>query len=376
MIGRTRGYDKRVSGGVASFSLMAALGTFGSNALAQGGVSLYGEIDASAVWLNNVGGGRQYQLVSGLIDGSFWGLQGSEDLGGGNQAIFHLERGFSITTGADQNDHPYYLGLANDRYGTLTLGRQYDSIHDYLAPFTLTGGNGGTAFAHPFDNDNTNNSWLARNSLKYSSPSFDGLSLSGMYALSNAAGQFADNRAYSIGANYGHGDFNAGAGWLHVDGRGNSETGAYDAVTLPGMNRDTFNASVQTQNTFGIGASQALGAFTLAASWTRSIYSGVIDTETGLPARAAAFDNYEIYGTWQASVTLSLSGMYTYTKGTEAHWNQGALQADYSLTKRTDAYIEAIYQRASAGAPAVINSIMPSSRNSQLLFAAGIRHHF
>src|ERR1700754_1438347 len=119
MIGRTRGYDKRVSGGVASFSLMAALGTFGSNALAQGGVSLYGEIDASAVWLNNVGGGRQYQLVSGLIDGSFWGLQGSEDLGGGNQAIFHLERGFSITTGADQNDHPYYLGLANDRYGTL-----------------------------------------------------------------------------------------------------------------------------------------------------------------------------------------------------------------------------------------------------------------
>jgi predicted porin len=68
--------------------------------------------------------------------------------------------------------------------------------------------------------------------------------------------------------------------------------------------------------------------------------------------------------------------MYTYTKSTEGHWNQGALQADYALTKRTDTYIEAIYQRASAGVPAVINSIMPSSGNSQLLFAAGIRHHF
>src|ERR1700742_1371661 len=290
----TTRHDKRPLRGVASVGLIAALGAFGSNALAQSSVSLYGEIDASAVWLNNVGGGHQFQLASGLIDGSFWGLQGSEDLGGGNQAIFRLERGFSVTTGADQNDHPYYVGLANDKYGTLTLGHQYDSIHDYLAPFTLTGGNGGTAFAHPFDNDNANNSWLARNSLKYSSPSFDGLSVGGMVAFSNAAGQFADNRAYSIGANYGHGDFNAGAGWLHVNGRGDSETGAYDAVTLPGTNRDTFNASVQTQNTFGIGASQVMSAFTLAASWTRSIYSGVVDTETGLPARAVAFDNYEL----------------------------------------------------------------------------------
>jgi general bacterial porin, GBP family len=369
-------HEKRPRRRVANLGLTVALGAFGSNALAQSSVSLYGEIDASAVWLNSAGGGHQYQLASGLIDGSFWGLQGSEDLGGGNQAIFRLERGFSITTGADQNDHPDYAGLANDRYGTLTLGYQYDSIHDYLAPFTLTGGNGGTAFAHPFDNDNANNSWLARNSIKYSSSSFDGFSLGGMYAFSNAAGQFADNRAYSIGANYGHGDFNAGAAWLHVDGRGNLESGAYDAVTLPGTNRDTFNASAKTQNTFGIGASQAFGAVTVAASWTRSIYSGVIDTETGLPSQSAAFDNYEIYGTWQASVTLSLSGMYTYTNGTDAHWNQGALQADYALSKRTDTYIEAIYQCASAGAPAVINSFTPSSRSSQLLFAAGIRHHF
>jgi predicted porin len=372
----TKQQNKYLPRGAAHLGLIAALAALSSNAPAQSSVSLYGEIDASAVWLSNVGGGHQFQLASGLIDGSFWGLQGSEDLGGGNQATFRLERGFSVTTGADQNDHPYYVGLANDRYGTLTLGHQYDSIHDYLAPFTLTGGNGGTAFAHPFDNDNTNNSWLARNSLKYASSSFSGLSFGGMYAFSNAAGRFADNRAYSIGANYGNGDFTAGAAWLHADGRGSTEGGAYDAITLPGMNRNTFDASVQTQNTFGIGASQALGPFTLAASWTRSIYSGITDTETGLAARAVAFDNYEINGTWQASVTLSLSGMYTYTKGTEAHWNQAALQADYMLTKRTDTYIEAIYQHASAGVPAVINSIMPSSGSGQLLFAAGIRHHF
>ncbi|MEW9586449.1 porin [Paraburkholderia sp. DGU8] len=214
------------------------------------------------------------------------------------------------------------------------------------------------------------------NALKYTSSLFDGLSFGGMYAFSNGAGGFADNRAYSVGANYGNGGFNAGAAWLHPDGRGGTENGAYDAVTLPGTNRNTFDASVQTQNTFGIGASQAFGPFTLAAAWARSIYSGITDRETGLAVRALAFDNYEINGTWQADSALSLSGMYMYTKGTNAHWNQGARQADYLLTKRTDTYIEAICQFASAQAAAVINSMMPSSRSSQLLLAAGIRHHF
>ncbi|WP_248295376.1 porin [Paraburkholderia sp. UYCP14C] len=84
----------------------------------------------------------------------------------------------------------------------------------------------------------------------------------------------------------------------------------------------------------------------------------------------------EINETWQAGAALSPCGMYTYTIGTDAHWNQAALQADYTLSKRTDLYIEAIYQCASAGAPAVINSIMASSGSSQLSIAAGIRHHF
>src|ERR1700742_4950186 len=128
----TTRHDKRPLRGVASVGLIAALGAFGSNALAQSSVSLYGEIDASAVWLNNVGGGRQYQLASGLIDGSFWGLQGSEDLGGGNQAVCRLARGFRIRSGADQTDRPYDSVLASDRFGTLALGHQYDSIHDYL----------------------------------------------------------------------------------------------------------------------------------------------------------------------------------------------------------------------------------------------------
>ena len=57
-------------------------------------------------------------------------------------------------------------------------------------------------------------------------------------------------------------------------------------------------------------------------------------------------------GVYQLTPAVSLAGMYTYTKGSGAHWHQGALQADYQLSKRTDTYVETLYQRASSGAPA------------------------
>jgi predicted porin len=354
----------------------ATLAFFSANAHAQSSVTLYGELDAGLAYMSNVGGKAQYKATSGLIDGSYWGLQGSEELGSGNKVIFQLERGFSVTTGEGVNDHPYYVGVANEAYGAVTLGHQYDSIHDYFAPFTLTGGTGGSAFAHPFDNDNANNSYLANNSIKYAGPSFGGFSFGGMYAFSNAAGQFANNRAYSVGANYQNGSFNAGAAFLHVNGRGNTAGGAYDSVNLPGANRDVFDANVQTQNTYGVGASYAIGDFTLGAAWSRSTFSGVTSADSDDAVPSAGFNNYEINGVYQLTPVVSLAGMYTYTNSPGAHWHQGALQTGYQLSKRTDTYMAIVYQRASSGAPAVINTSDPSAGRSQLLVAAGIRHSF
>ncbi|ADG20821.1 putative porin [Paraburkholderia sp. JPY681] len=135
----------------------ALLAPLSSTCSAQS-VTLYGALDAGLAYVSNVDGHAQYRSTSGLIDGSFWGLQGTEDLGGGAKALFRMERGYSVTSGEGFNDHPTYVGLQSETLGTLTLGHQYDLIHDYFAPFTLTGGTGGTAFAHPFDNDNANNS--------------------------------------------------------------------------------------------------------------------------------------------------------------------------------------------------------------------------
>jgi predicted porin len=354
----------------------AAVALVSSAASAQSSVTLYGELDAGLAYVNNVADNAQYRLTSGLIDGSYWGLQGSEDLGGGAKAIFRLERGYSVATGEGFNDHPFYVGLGTDTLGTLTFGHQYDSIHDYFAPFTLTGGTGGTAFAHPFDNDNANNSFLAANSVKYTSENYGGFSFGGMYAFSNAAGQFANNRAYSVGANYSNGPFNAGAAYLHNNGRGNTTTGAYDSLTLPGADSTVFAANVERQNTFGVGASFAIGDFTLAGAFSRSINSGVTNADTGEAAGSIAFSNYEVNGIYQLTPAIQLAGNYVYTNGGGAHWHQGAIQADYLLSKRTDIYLESLYQRSSSGAPAVINTNDPASGRNQLMIATGIRHRF
>ncbi|SAK67569.1 porin [Caballeronia pedi] len=354
----------------------AALGGIPAAAWAQSSVQLYGELDAGIAYVNNVGGHSQYRLTSGTIDGSYWGLQGTEDLGGGARAIFRLERGFSVATGEGFNDHPAYVGIGTETLGTVTFGHQYDSIHDYFQTFTLTGNTGGTAFAHVFDNDNANNSFLASNSIKYTSATYGGFSFGGLYAFSNQAGAFSNNRAYSVGANYSAGSFNAGAAYLHNNGRGNTTSGAYDSLTLPGSSNTVFNANVQQQNTFGVGMSYEIGDFTLSGAFSRAINSGVTDADTGDLQPSLGLNNYEINGIYKLTPAIQLAGMYVYTNGGGAHWHEGALQVDYLLSKRTDVYLESIYQRASSGAPAVINTNDPSSGRNQLMLSTGIRHRF
>ena len=66
------------------------------------------------------------------------GIKGSEDLGGGMRALFVLENGFDITNGTSgqggrQFGRQAFVGLGSDRYGTVTLGRQYTSLDDFVS---------------------------------------------------------------------------------------------------------------------------------------------------------------------------------------------------------------------------------------------------
>ncbi len=80
-------------------------------------VQLYGLIDAGVTRVTGLAQGSVTQLSSGIMEGSRWGLKGTEDLGGGYKAIFTLESRFESDTGGLSN-RPASGGDLPDRVPT------------------------------------------------------------------------------------------------------------------------------------------------------------------------------------------------------------------------------------------------------------------
>lgn len=374
--------------------LVAALsGAFAVSAQAQSSVTLYGLIDAGVVYANNAGGHTQWQQGSGSLSPNVFGLQGSEDLGGGNRAIFKLESAFNINNGGYKYNNDIfgrqaYVGIQNSQYGTLTFGRQFDSMVDYVSPLSFTGtGDRNNLAAHPFDNDNLGASFSSSNSVKYTSANLYGLQFGGQYSFSNST-DFATNRAYSVGASYKNGPLSVGAGYMQLNGAGTTTSGAVLAA-------DDDNAfSAQRQRVWGAGGNYTFGPATVGFVWTHT----QLDNIGSLNVNGNSFsvgganlhlDNYEVNGRYALTPALSLAGAYTFTDGKyegglgtqDPKWQQASLQTDYALSKRTDVYVEGVYQHASGGgntpfANATINTLSPSSTDNQVAATVGLRHRF
>lgn len=67
-------------------------------------VTIYGLLDAGIS--HTTGVTNKNQLVSGIMEGSRFGLRGNEDIGGGYRAIFTLEHRLELNTGAMSNRPP------------------------------------------------------------------------------------------------------------------------------------------------------------------------------------------------------------------------------------------------------------------------------
>ncbi|RFU46816.1 porin [Paraburkholderia sp. DHOC27] len=385
--------------------MVAALtGVFATAAHAQSSVTLYGLIDAGITYTNNQHGHSNWQETDGAVNTSRWGLRGSEDLGGGLKAIFVLENGFNITSGAlRQNSRLFgrqaFVGLASDQFGAVTLGRQYDSVVDYLGPQALTGTQyGGTFFAHPYDNDNLNNSFRVDNSIKYQSANYGGFKFGGLYGFSNAAGEFSTNRAYSLGASYNYGGLNVSAAYLQL----NNSIGAITAGENP-VNTITNGAGgavgsdnslvAGRQRTFGGAISYAFGPATAGFVYTQSNlnnFVGISPSSSGTTngilfpnVSSGHFQNFEVNGRYQLTPALSVAAAYTFTQssieGNNPKWNQFNLQTSYALSKRTDVYLQGEYQHViqdNSGLNADINALASSNNNNQVAVTAGLRHRF
>jgi general bacterial porin, GBP family len=378
--------------------IAGVLGTFAASAQAQSSVTLYGTLDAGLVYTNNSGGHNNWQEGSGSVSDTYYGLKGTEDLGGGLHALFKLESGFNLNNGrfSESNtmfNRQAYVGLQSDQFGTVTLGRQYDSMVDYLGPLAEAGsGYGNNLAAHPFDNDNLDNSFSIKNAVKYQSVNYAGFTFGGLYGFSNSAGQFSNNRAWSAGASYNNGPLNVGAAYMQNN---NSRTANTNGAVSAGQGSNA-NLTADQQRTFGAGVNYTYGPARVGFVYTNTHYDDLIAATQGgtsftLPGGSNLhLNNFELNGRYALTPAFALDAAYTYTDGKvtgsngsgDPKWHTVSLQADYSLSKRTDVYVEGVYQHASgqlgnAGANvAMINTLSPSSTGNQVAATVGLRHRF
>ncbi len=83
-------------------------------------VTLYGLADAGITSTSGLRAGTVTQVASGIMEGSRWGMKGTEDLGGGYKAIFTLESRVELDTGANSN-RPISGSQLSDRFSKATL---------------------------------------------------------------------------------------------------------------------------------------------------------------------------------------------------------------------------------------------------------------
>ncbi|SMG48974.1 porin [Paraburkholderia susongensis] len=346
---------------------------------AQNSVQINGTIDAGVTVISNEGGHRAAVFDSGIAEPNLLEFKGTADAGGGTKVIFDLLSQFDLGSGATLPgpgqifNRTALIGITNDWWGRLTLGNQYDFMIDSLtnAGFEAGGVFGGlynfrqgpfSGLAIPgnptgaFDFDRTGGGSRVPDSVKYTSPVIAGFSVGAMYGFGNQAGDLAANSTVSFGANYVYGPLGVGL--------------AYVEVKYP-----EFNQGYDGIRNWGGGAKYAFGRLTV-----NLLYTNTRNTFNGAQVNAVEVGAY-----YRMSPAWAWGADYQYMKGNSALNDNAAHQLtsklQYSLSRRTSAYVEAVYQYAQGeGAHAWINGLpglnSASSGPSQFLTRIGVTTAF
>ena len=386
-----------------SLFALSILSTVAGTVHAQGTMTLYGILDEGLMINTNAKnvvngknvGGRQFSVDSNAgTQGSRWGMRGAEDLGGGTTAIFVLESGINVSTGAfGQGGTAFgrqaYVGLASNSLGSVTLGRQYDSINDYVGNYGFAAAYGGSTTEHPGDLDNVNHTFRANSTIKYASSNFNGLTFGGTASLGGVAGEISQSSGYSLGANYGNGPVGIGVAYelfRNPSALGSILNSNASAATFNSLNSGYLGTKpANSMQIITTGGSYQFGAAKIGAVYSNTKYMNI----GAFNGASATFNSYELNAFYRLTTALSLSGEYNYTKGNavkgdigDQKYNQFSLLLDYALSKRTDVYLLGTFQTASgtsstgAAAVADIGSLGDSSNNHQAVARIAIHHKF
>lgn len=309
--------------------IVGALAAGSDIAQAQDGVTIYGVVDAGIRYgqgldsANNGSAASSTTLNSGINTTSRLGFRGSEDIGGGLKAIFNLESGINVDTGAMANstkqfDRASWVGLQGE-WGALTLGRQTTLLADVVSAVDPLGSryagfnpNIGTAAlsAHRLSGEYgpagaTTGAYRLDNALKYVGRYGD-FSLRAMHALGEQSASESKLSSSGVGAGFQSGGYNAAAAYTefknvngltlkgYVGGVGAIFGKAKLSITY-GSHEAQTTATASTRNkTLGIGCTTPLtGNLDLVAAYYRVERSRSGSPEDGFD-RLIAFLEYKI----------------------------------------------------------------------------------
>jgi predicted porin len=306
--------------------------------------------------------------------------KGRENLGGANAAPFELTSQFDLGMGqtipqaGDIFNRTALVGIENSHWGTVTFATQYAFMFSTLTlnrfdGALLYGGLHGfrqgpfSALGVPqsptgaFDFDRVAGATRVSNAGRYETPRMAGVQAGALYGFGGAPGSLAKGSTLSFGASYVRGPFALGA--------------AYVDVRYPEL--DGGYASIRN---YGIGAHYAFRRLLAMLQYTNTR-----NTQSG-----GAIDVYKIGGYWQPAGAWANGIDYQFMRGNAElqlnHARQLTTAVQYNFSKRTTAYAEAIYQRASGAhdAQAWINGLLQanggSSSQNQTLVRIGLQTRF
>lgn len=312
-------------------------------------MTLYGRLDASVGSTSTQTTGAapvaklsQNGVSQSALNTTFWGLKGSEDLGGGLKAIFKMESQFAMDTGEASDtlfEREANVGLAGN-FGQVTLGRQYTSYYTSYAGTEMLWNNNFAVSSTVDKSGLASNGTRAADSIRYDSPRFGGVTGSVTYGFGedkSATADATDNISFNV--TYANGPVMA--------------TFAHQENTL------ALNAGTTKFNLFGgtydLGAAKLNGAY-------QTTSSGTTDDKmfkVGVTVPMGAFS----YGIGYAKETSEAPGL------TDLNSNGFGLVGMYDLSKRTTLYVGYKSTKVES-APAAISTAKATS------FQVGVRHTF
>lgn len=341
---------------LTSAATVAALACATEASAAESNVTLYGAVDAALAYTSNQQGHASRYMRSGNKDGSRFGLRGSEDLGGGSELLFTLEAGFNLDDGSSAQagslfNRQAYVGIADQRLGTVIAGRQYAPYFTFMSPLGPLGAVTGAAGVAAGDIDGLSIIIRNSNAIGYTSPDWSGVRLGLMAASGEQAGHQGSGGAFSAALKYDGAAWRVGLGYQLL--KNGPQRTAWDPAASSNFARSPVNAgylSAGGVRYLAAGARRQLGAVSVGGTLTNVQYR----PDGGSRFREAAiFNTAGLVATWQTASPwlLGVAANYTRTHAANgianaASYRQLALQQAYWLSPRTAVYVLESFQRA------------------------------